>query len=95
MGSGTGLKPGVRKKNLAEGEESQKLYPYPPIPPETIDLVCRALTVANDHGMTEESVVHQFHFSELPRHPSPCPLPQEARVFNVFFTLSLEGRGPG
>ncbi len=34
----------------------QKLWPYPPIPPETQDLVLRALKVAIDHKMTEAKV---------------------------------------
>lgn len=56
LGPGTGLKRGVKKKNLTEGEETQKLHPYPPIPPETQDLVHRALGVAGDHEMTESQV---------------------------------------
>ena len=30
LGPGTGLKPGRPKKDMAEGEEPQKLYPHPP-----------------------------------------------------------------
>ena len=56
LGPGTGLKPGVKPKALPEGEETQKLWPYPPIPPETQDLVRRALEVAIDHKMTEAQV---------------------------------------
>lgn len=52
LGPGTGLKPGVRK----EGEGSQKLWPYPAIPPETQDLVRRTLAVAIDRGMTQAGV---------------------------------------
>ncbi len=52
LGPGTGLKPGVK----AAGVESQKLWPYPPIPPETQDLVRRTLAVAYDHQMTEAQV---------------------------------------
>lgn len=52
LGPGTGLKRGVRKA----GEEAQKLWPYPVIPPETQDLVRRTLAVAIDRGMTQAGV---------------------------------------
>lgn len=52
LGPGTGLKRGVRK----EGEESQRLWPYPAIPAETQSLVLRALRVACDEYMTENQV---------------------------------------
>jgi hypothetical protein len=52
LGPGTGLKPGVK----AAGAEAQKLWPYPAIPPETQDLVRRALAVAIDRKMTRAKV---------------------------------------
>ena len=52
LGPGTGLKRGVK----AAGAETQKLWPYPAIPPETQDLVHRALAMAIDHQMTEAGV---------------------------------------
>lgn len=52
LGPGGSLKPGVR----AAGTESQKLWPYPPIPPETQDLVRRTLEVAIDQELTETGV---------------------------------------
>jgi len=54
LGPGTGLKRGVRKKGPPEsGEDSQRLWPYPAIPPETQDLVRRTLAVALERGLTE------------------------------------------
>ncbi len=52
LGPGGSLKPGVK----AAGSESQKLWPYPPMPPETQDLVRRALAVAIDQELTEAGV---------------------------------------
>ncbi len=52
LGPGSALKPGVK----AAGAETQKLWPYPPIPPETQDLVRRALEVAIDQELTEAGV---------------------------------------
>jgi hypothetical protein len=52
MGPGSSLKPGVKKA----GDESQKLWPYPAIPPETQDLVRRALETAIDQELTEAGV---------------------------------------
>ncbi len=52
LGPGTGLKPGVK----AAGAESQKLWPYPAIPPETQDLIRRTLEVAIDRELTEAGV---------------------------------------
>jgi len=52
LGPDRGLKPGVK----AAGAESQKLWPYPAIPPETQDLVRRALEVAIDQELTEAGV---------------------------------------
>ncbi len=52
LGPSSTLKPGVRK----EGDESQNLWPYPPIPTETQDLVRRTLEAAIDRGMTEAQV---------------------------------------
>lgn len=49
-------KPGAIQKALSEGQEPPKLYPYPPIPPETQDLFNRALKEAGDQGMTESQV---------------------------------------
>ena len=51
LGPGTGLKPGVKAAGAA-----QKLWPYPAIPPETQDLVRRALAVAIDQEMTQAQV---------------------------------------
>ncbi|HJT25288.1 MAG TPA: hypothetical protein VJ873_11980, partial [bacterium] len=53
LGPGTGLKPGVKGQG---SEEAQKLWPYPPIPPETQELVHRTLLVAIDHKMTQAQV---------------------------------------
>ncbi len=39
-----------------DGSNTPKLWPYPPIPPETQDLVRRALVVAIDHQMIEAQV---------------------------------------
>ena len=52
LGPGTGLKPGVK----AAGADTQKLWPYPPIPPETQDMVRRCLQVAIDQELTEVGV---------------------------------------
>ncbi len=40
----------------AAGVETQKLWPYPPIPPETKDMVRRTLGVAIDQQLTEAGV---------------------------------------
>jgi hypothetical protein len=56
LGPQTTLKPGVKKKDPAEGVEIQKLWPYPAIPPETQDLVRRTLEVAIGKKMTEAGV---------------------------------------
>lgn len=52
LGPRTGFKPGVK----AAGAETQKLWPYPAIPPETQDLVRRTLVVAIDQQLTEAGV---------------------------------------
>jgi hypothetical protein len=49
LGPGSGLKRGMKKV----GGEAQKLWPYPAIPPDTQDLVRRALVVAIDQEMTQ------------------------------------------
>ena len=63
LGPGTGLKPGPKPKTLAEGEIPQKLWPYHPISPETLDQVKRALAVAIDREMTENDV--KRHVAEI------------------------------
>ena len=55
LGPGSTLKPGVKKKDAPEGER-QVLWPYPPIPAETQELVRRALEVAINQKMTEAEV---------------------------------------
>lgn len=52
LGPGTVYKRGRRLKNPAEGLDARKLWPYPSIPPETKDLVRRALAVACGDVMT-------------------------------------------
>lgn len=52
LGPGSGLKPGVK----AADDETQKLWPYPPIPAATQDLVWQALAVAIKYKMTEAKV---------------------------------------
>ncbi|HJT23231.1 MAG TPA: ParB N-terminal domain-containing protein, partial [bacterium] len=52
LGPESPFKPGVKR----EGDDSQKLWPYPFILPETQDLVLRALKVAMAQGMTEAGV---------------------------------------
>lgn len=52
LGPGSGLKPGVKKA----GEDSQVLWPYPPIPEETKALFCRCLKMAIDQELTEAGV---------------------------------------
>src|SRR5581483_10367874 len=52
LGPDSTLKPGVKK----EGDETQKLWPYPSIPTETLDLVKRALATAIDQKLTEAGV---------------------------------------
>jgi hypothetical protein len=52
LGPGSALKPGVKKA----GDDSQRLWPYPAIPPETQDLVRRTLQVAIEEQMTEAGV---------------------------------------
>ncbi len=49
------LKPGVKRKDPS-GEGGQVLWPYPPISPETQDLVRRSLEVAIDQEMGEAGV---------------------------------------
>ncbi len=55
LGPESTLKRGARKQDPTEAE-TRKLWPYPAIPPETQDLVRRALAVAIDHQMTEAQV---------------------------------------
>ncbi len=52
LGPGSGLKPGVK----AVGAETQKLWPYPAITPETQDKVKRTLEVAIGQELTEAGV---------------------------------------
>lgn len=52
LGPDSTLKPGVKKA----GDDSQKLWPYPAIPPETQDRVLRTLKVAIEEQMTEAGV---------------------------------------
>ena len=52
LGPESPFKPGVK----AKGEDSPKLWPYPPVASETQDLVKRALEVAIDRQLTEDGV---------------------------------------
>jgi ParB-like chromosome segregation protein Spo0J len=49
-------KPGWNLKAKAEGQEPLKLWPYPPIPSETQELVHRALVEAGKRDMTEKKM---------------------------------------
>ena len=52
LGPGPFYKPGVKK-----ADDTQALYPNPPVPPETQDLVCRVFKVAIGPQMTESREV--------------------------------------
>jgi len=45
------------KRGGNPNDPPQALYPYPPVPPETQDLVYRAFKVAIDHQMTKQQVI--------------------------------------
>jgi|GEM_PF-1473591 len=49
-------KPGSWQKARAQGQEPPKLWPYPPVPPQTQDLVHQAMFVAGDQEMSESQV---------------------------------------
>jgi hypothetical protein len=82
LGPGSALKPGVKKA----GDESQKLWPYPAIPPETQDRVLRTLKVAIDRELTEAGVrglvgyVQDGHQpEEFPSQGSGSPKPEKVK----------------
>jgi len=56
LGPYTPYKPGSWKKAIAQGQEPPKLWPYPPIPAETQELVHQALVEAGYRDMTEKQV---------------------------------------
>jgi ParB-like chromosome segregation protein Spo0J len=81
LGPGSALKPGEKK-----ADDTQKLWPYPAIPPETQDLVRRTLQVAIDEQMTEAGVrgivgwVQDGHKPEdVPSQGSGSPKPEKPK----------------
>jgi len=77
LGPGSAFKPGVKGAG-----ESQALYPFPPIPPETQNLVYQTLVVACDHQMTgpqiDDLVTHTLAGND-PAQFEPAAKVQKAR----------------
>jgi hypothetical protein len=74
------------KRSGSPHDPPQALYPYPPIPPETQDLVYRALVVAVDQQLTETQV------SKLVEQVKAGVVPED---FNLKAIHSSPVKGPG